>query len=262
LLRARPGRLPHRVDREELTNTEEDIFFEFEDAGEPRVSYLVCSIPRSGSTLLCDLLAATGVAGAPIEVFHPDFMRVLARRWGTETTEAYVGQLLARKTGPNGVFGAKAHWAQYHPLFGEADPRTVLPNLRVILMSRRDRLRQAVSWVRALQTLRWHSGGRERSEREASYDPAHISRKVDRIGREEDAWRGLFERHGIESHLVVYEELVADQSGTVSDALEFIGVEPRSDLRALPPPLERQADALSEQWVERYRAETDVTQRP
>jgi LPS sulfotransferase NodH len=260
VLRARPGRLPRRVDREELTNTEADIFFEFGDAGEPRTSYLVCSIPRSGSTLLCDLLKGTGVAGAPIEVFHPDYMRVLKRRWGVTTTEEYVAALLARKTGPNGVFGGKAHWAQYHPLFGETDPRTVLPSLRLILMSRRDRLRQAVSWVRALQTLRWQSSGRERSEREPSFDPEHISRKVDRIGREEDAWRALFDACGIEPHLVVYEELVSDQGAVLRDALEFIGVEPPADLEAGAPTLERQSDSLSEQWVERYLAQADVKQ--
>ena len=39
------------------------------------MSYLVCSIPRSGSSLLCELLGGTGLAGAPAEFFHPDKMR-------------------------------------------------------------------------------------------------------------------------------------------------------------------------------------------
>ena len=243
-------------------DTSDPVFFEFDDAGAPRISYLVCSIPRSGSTLLCDLLTGTGVAGAPAEVFHPDYMRILGRRWGVETTEEYVGQVLARKTGPNGVFGAKAHWGQYHPLFDDTDPRRVLPNLRLILMSRRDRLRQAVSWVRALQTLRWQSSERGRSERQPAFEPEHIARKVERIGREEDAWKALFDRHGIEAQCVVYEDLVSDQGRIVRDALEFIGIEPPADLQARPPTLARQSDALSEQWVERYLAQADLTQSP
>src|SRR3954467_13591327 len=36
----------------------------------PDHSYLVCATPRSGSTLLCELLAATGVAGRPAEHFE------------------------------------------------------------------------------------------------------------------------------------------------------------------------------------------------
>ena len=33
-------------------------------------SYVLCTSPRSGSTLLCKLLAATGVAGNPDSYFH------------------------------------------------------------------------------------------------------------------------------------------------------------------------------------------------
>jgi trehalose 2-sulfotransferase len=33
-------------------------------------AYLVCATERSGSTLLCELLAATGVAGRPEEYFE------------------------------------------------------------------------------------------------------------------------------------------------------------------------------------------------
>ena len=33
-------------------------------------SYMICTTPRSGSTLLCRMLAATGIAGAPDSYFH------------------------------------------------------------------------------------------------------------------------------------------------------------------------------------------------
>ena len=240
-------------------NTADAIDFEFDDPGEPRVSYLICSIPRSGSNLLCELLSATGVAGVPSELFHPDFRRILSERWEVETTEDYIEQLLARKTGPNGVFGVKAHWGQYHPVFGDTDPRRLLPNLKLIFMSRRDHLRQAVSWVRALQTLRWQSQHPERPQRAAEFDPEHIARKLARIDREEDAWRTLFARCGIEAHGILYEDLASDRSETLCEALAFIGVEPPATLQVAQPTLERQADALSEQWVERYLAETPHT---
>ena len=239
-------------------NIEDAIHFEFDDPGEPRVSYLICSVPRSGSSLLCDLLSVTGVAGAPTELFHPDFMRILKQRWNVETTEDYVAQLLARKTGPNGVFGVKAHWDQYNTVFEATDPRRALPNLQVIFITRRDRLRQAVSLVRALQTLRWQSTHRERPDRPAEYDPEDIARKLGRIKRVEAAWTDLFDRHGIEPHRVVYEDFVADQSRTMRDVLDFIGVAAPAKLE-VEPTIERQADALSEQWVERYIAETAHT---
>lgn len=33
-------------------------------------SYVICTSPRSGSTLLCKLLAATGISGNPGSYFH------------------------------------------------------------------------------------------------------------------------------------------------------------------------------------------------
>jgi LPS sulfotransferase NodH len=237
-------------------DTHDRLFFEFEREIEPRLSYLICSIPRSGSSFLCELLASTGIAGAPTEFFHPDKMARLKRRWGIDTMEEYLRALLARKTSPNGVFGAKAHWGQYEPAFGEADPRRLFPNVRVIFITRRDHLRQAVSWVRALQTLHWAATDRPRVERAAEFDPDHITRKLGRITREEGFWADLFERYGIAPHNVVYEDLIADRRRTLREVLEFIGVEPPVDLPVDPVRLERQADQLSEQWVERYLAET------
>src|SRR3954468_249168 len=37
---------------------------------QPQASYLVCATPRSGSTLLCEALCNTGVAGRPAEYFE------------------------------------------------------------------------------------------------------------------------------------------------------------------------------------------------
>jgi LPS sulfotransferase NodH len=235
-------------------NIDELVNFEFDEPGEPRVSYLICSMPRSGSNLLCDLLSETGIAGAPTELFHPDMMRRLQRRWGTHTIEEYVAQLLARKTGPNGVFGAKAHWGQYQPYFGDMDPRQLFPDLRFVFMHRRDHLRQAVSWVRSLQTLHWEST-QPKQDRSAVFDPEHITRKLGRIAREEEFWRDFFDRLGCEAHDVVYEDLTSSKHDTLHSLLEFVGASPPADFELPVPVLERQADALSEEWVERYRAE-------
>jgi LPS sulfotransferase NodH len=228
----------------------------FDDGGDPRRSYLICSIPRSGSTLLCGLLTGTGVAGAPDEFFNPAYMRVRMQRWGVETTDEFVTQLLARKTGPNGVFGVKAHWSQYKRAFGGADPRQIFPGLRLIYIYRRDRLRQAVSWARAKQTSRFRSDQRVPTERQATFNAEDITHVLNRIERLDELWAGLFDRLGVAPHAVVYEDLVADRDGALRKVLGHIGIEPPVGLRVRTPVLERQADALTEEWVERYVAET------
>ena len=69
---------------------------------------------------------------------------------------------------PNGVFGAKIHWnclrwalAKFSemPCFAGLDRaailRTAFPGLRVVDVTRRDRIRQAVSWARMAQDGMW-----------------------------------------------------------------------------------------------------------
>src|SRR5919206_408785 len=106
-----------------------------------RSAYLVCATPRSGSTLLCEGLKATGVAGRPEEYFEAvaatgrprrpeDYLRglhdpevhALVAAAGEPEPPAYsslaglhgYAEHLERVrrwgTTPNGVFGAKLMW--------------------------------------------------------------------------------------------------------------------------------------------------------
>src|SRR4051812_18501606 len=161
----------------------------------PWRSYLICATPRSGSTLLAHLLASTGLAGTPIEYFHEDRMATLADQWGTGSLDEYLGALVERRTGPNGVFGAKLHWGQYEREIAPRDPRSLAPDLLPIRIGREDRLRQAASWVRALQTLRWSSRSKHVRDVQEVYDRDAIEQKLARLAREEAGWDALFERH-------------------------------------------------------------------
>ena len=137
--------------------THHKVDHEYPDGAPTRVSYMVCSVPRSGSSLLCELLCNTEVAGAPTEFFDPELMRRFRERWGATSFDDYIAKLLSKKTSPNGVFGIKVHWRQLHDLLGSSDPAQLFPGLRYVHIRREDVLRQAVSWVRALQTNQWAS---------------------------------------------------------------------------------------------------------
>ena len=112
-----------------------------------RRSYLVCATQRSGSTLLCELLKDTGVAGSPHEFFeamrdtgvppHPrDFLHGLERPEargiredprppvapayssleGLTNYREHLGRTFALGATPNGVFGAKLMFNQLDEL--------------------------------------------------------------------------------------------------------------------------------------------------
>ena len=79
-------------------------------------SYVICTSPRSGSTLLCKLLAATGVAGNPDSYFHrPSISDWLADLGLTrkpsaperELLEAVFRAAIAKGTLGAGIFGLR-----------------------------------------------------------------------------------------------------------------------------------------------------------
>lgn len=112
----------------------------------PTRSYLICSTPRSGSTLLCEALTATGVAGRPEEYYQHRRKTGLPRRpleyfEDVESPEiaailgdytrvddepslydprrfpdyrAYIDWTMEQATTPNGVFGAKVMWGYFN----------------------------------------------------------------------------------------------------------------------------------------------------
>ena len=219
----------------------------------PHVSYLVCALPRSGSSLLCDVLAGTELAGAPTEYFDRNQMEAFAREWEVSGTDRYLEELFARKTSPNGVFGLKAFIHQIEDVLGDRDLDAVFPDLRLVYVRRRDHVRQAVSWARASQTGQWASDLPVLRDGPASYDAQEIGELVARIESEEDRWEDLFARRGREPLRIDYEQLAPDPASAVRRVFDLVGIEAPPGFEPPAPTLRRQADELSEAWVRRYR---------
>ncbi len=258
----------------------------------PAHAYLVCATPRSGSTLLSELLRATGVAGRPLEHFEVlrasgaprqpreyfdgvhDF-RVLDRlaslrppapgRDG-ETPETWWRRILADGTTPNGVWGGKLMWghvddlvarARELPGLGGADLGSVVdtllgPDVALVYVTRPDKVEQAVSLWRAVQTESWRSGAAASTE-----CIAYVFEGVDHLRRQieehDAAWRRWFAERGRPVYEVSYDDLGEDPCGTTAAVLEALGLP--SD--GVPEPdMHRQRDERSAAWAERYRAES------
>src|SRR5438270_3529957 len=80
---------------------------------QPRILYLICTLPRSGSWLLAEALHSTGIAGRPREYFAPEAKDSFTQQWRLPATSSYIDFIeAAMRTGTtsNGVFGAKTHW--------------------------------------------------------------------------------------------------------------------------------------------------------
>lgn len=97
-------------------------------------SYLVCVTPRTGSSLLCGLLASTGVAGRPESYFRRPDERSWAARWriirspdGAFSYADYVKAALAAGRTDNGVFAARLMWGTLDEVTGKL--RAIYPDV-------------------------------------------------------------------------------------------------------------------------------------
>jgi trehalose 2-sulfotransferase len=269
--------------------------------GPPRLSYLICTTPRSGSTLLCELLAATGIAGRPDEYFQQlrstgqpmsprDYLdgagadllpaRPVAaapleehslydpRRFAS--FEHYLSWVKERATTDNGVLGFKIMWPYVGGLVaglsgdGRADPHSVLsasfPQLRYVWLRRSDKVRQAVSLWRAVQTWHWRQdagtqagGARPAATLRYSYEAIDHLRRL--LVSSDRAWEIYFEATGAAPLTLTYEKFVDEMDETVIALLRRVGVKHPRDARYLRPRTARQADATSEEWVTEFKRE-------
>jgi trehalose 2-sulfotransferase len=228
-------------------------------------SYIICATQRSGSTLLCDALQATAVAGYPDEYLDPDNVRALSERWSAADPIAYLHALSRRRASANGVFGLKVMYPDMEdfvtkisgPLTSQgalaARVAELFSNPRYMLISRRDKVRQAVSYWRALQTEEWNSLEARPGAFQGDYSFERIASLRRYIEQCERAWRDFFTLSGIRPYRVVYEDFVVSYREATARVLAYLGLP--SPVPPLRPRIKKQADSLSDAWVERFRRE-------
>jgi trehalose 2-sulfotransferase len=242
-------------------------------------SYLICATPRSGSTLLCDLLTATGAAGRPQSYFRKQDLADWSRRFGVAPEPdpgdfgiAYLDAVLEQGTAGVGVFGCRLMWETLEEIqvrFGVLFPglagdaarieRAFGPTLYVRL-SRADKVAQAVSLVKAEQSGLWHRNSdgtpREGPDRPQPtfYDAASIAELVDALQRQDAAWDAWFADNGIAAVRIGYDALVADPREAAAAVLSALGLE-RALAAKVRPRTAKLADDESLTWARRFRAE-------
>ncbi len=263
----------------------------------PSLSYFICATPRTGSNLLCEALRNTGVAGNPEEYLWDDMLPSWYQHWGISTFDAFLDKTFEAGTTPNGAFGVKVFAGDYFedfvknlrqlPQYGDtrlsvpALMAKVFPNLHYVWISRRDKIKQAISWWIAFQTKVWAvrdnykpreavqmmQAVRNLSEpqipkRAPVYDFEKIDSLVQEIVRREAEWQTYFTESGVQPYSVIYEDFVQDYEVTTRSILDHLGLDapPEADLSRRG--LKKQAGPLSDEWHRRYLAEKQTGWHP
>lgn len=228
---------------------------------------VICTLPRTGSSLLAAEMRSTGFLGDPGEYFNPNRYDQFASDWGAPVDDlgAFISNLRIKTASPNGVFGIKLMMRHLDVLtrkgllppspfrlqtLGEYFGDALLIQLR-----RRDKLRQAISLTKATQTGAW--GVLREPTGEPRYDRQALLMSLERIIKEEAMWERELEVSGMSPDVTVdYEDIAHSRDDVLLQIAHRLGLPEADDIVAnrdrARVRLQRQSDAVTEDWYDRF----------
>ncbi len=239
---------------------------------QPTLSYMICATPRSGSTLLCEALQNTGLAGKPDEYFGPMHVPRWSKQWDTSNSSEYLHKVIESGSTKNGVFGVKImklYWRHFLNTLKQSDRwkdveeshlvSSTFPNLHYIWITRRNKIRQAVSWSKAVQGVPWfwHEPEPYVAKRRLEFQFDVIDQFIAETIIHEAAWQEYFTKNDIEPYVVVYEDFVRSYQETTHSILNFLKIQTFPDMQFDGPRLKQQADTLSDDWIHLYQTQKE-----
>jgi LPS sulfotransferase NodH len=254
----------------------------------PRLSYCIWFAQRVGSTLLTQALLDTNIAGRPREWLNVAAPADLFASFGVSDAVALRDELWRRAATDNGVIGVKygmtqrlheeltSIFAAVVPGIHDPDGRRAwdafFPDGKHVFMTRRNKIRLAVSWWRAIKSAEWHRPNRSNpptvvGERSTTPAPADLLEQysydaikhllVEANLREADI-QDRFDRWSIVPHTVIYEDFIANYEVTVRGVLDYLQIPDRRGIPIPAPAYDALADEVSEAWTVRFRHECEA----
>jgi LPS sulfotransferase NodH len=219
---------------------------------------------RTGSTLLQWVLRDAGFGNAH-EYLHGN----------NPTADSYAGYAWHIRNGNENdhFLGWRVMWGQLwgqqkrESTWDDVQPETMLDGIvealnvdsvRYIHLTRRDRLRQAVSFLRAESGRRWYCPADDAPH---DIDIPFTSETIERVEfflkhfpKYDERWRAYFAANGVKPLQLVYEDMTANERALRRDLARVaahIGGNVE-DVYNVPIPLRKQAGDDVERWIARY----------
>ena len=146
----------------------------------------------------------------------------------------------------------------------------MFPDLTFVRVIRANKLRQAVSLWKAVQTATWREDQASAKAASVEDDDAPpyrtfieehrpqlrfhyraIAHLLEQLLVEEASWDAFFEHCGIKPVLVLYENFAADYETSTLNLLDRLSLSPLEGFE-FEPRMKRQSDKINDDWVRRY----------
>jgi LPS sulfotransferase NodH len=212
--------------------------------------YAICTSGRSGSNLLCQYLSSTGMLGNPLEYFNGGGRRLLGYPEYPDDPSKQIDWIVTEGATSNGIYGLKIFPAQVEQIEKSIRWTELLPDLKFVLLKRRDILGQALSAVRALQTEQWRASMPARGP--ALYDGAQIYERLQIAARDYARWDIFFARRAVAAAVIIYEVFLVDPQSAVDQVADLFGLRGQARAAGERIDLKSQRDAITEEWRARF----------
>jgi len=211
---------------------------------------LMLSMPRSGTNWLKSIGDATGRMGATDEWLGFETLDKPPRAY---TAQSYYDRIVQQASTANGRFAVKIfphHVRQARQTYNfDFIQKCVQENdVKLYLITREDRLGQAISRLKATQTQTW-TEGTGRSNAVIRYNFRKLCSFYFEAGRGYDFWRSYLAINGYQYEAFTYEELLPNPAPFFESAAAHLGVAPPESYESS---LKIQRDSVTEVWRQRF----------
>ena len=196
--------------------------------------------------------------------------------WSRTAYDRYLDWTKEAGTTDNGVFGAKLMWQHLGdfagllrgiPAYRELPLPDLLPaafpNLTFVRVVRANKVRQAVSLWKAVQSASWSDAGAateddppywaflEEHKPQLRFHYRAIGHLLEQILAAEASWDAFFEHTRVRPILVLYENFAADYTTSTLNILERLQLEIPDDVH-IEPQMKSQSDGVNDDWARRF----------
>lgn len=215
------------------------------------IGCLILSTRRSGSGWLSEMVSTSGQMGNCGELLHAKW---LGSRLKNKSIEQLTNEIIAHSATENGRFSLNLFPRQFYKVYQALDIDLIRylqvnHSVSLVVLRRRDRIRQAISLAKSQMTGAWST--RSKATGKARYDFDRICQCYFILERNNHFWPSYLGLHGLEHETIFYEDMMESPRACIDWIAGQLGVEPPK----IPDQTEYkvQRDDVTEEWVERFR---------
>lgn len=208
----------------------------------PRFKYAIFSQPRTGSTALAKFLAAREF-GDPAEFINMHYIQAYCRIRGITKVgiNDYLDHLFRRRSSPNGIFGIKIHVNQFTAIArqGKRDTGVVARDImgrfdKIVVMKRRNKLRQTSSYYWAIETDTWNPAQDRGGGEDVAFDVSKFAALLATVIAWDFQMDELVEDLGASAMTLDYEDLADDTAASLRRVVDFLDMDAGEGALDLP----------------------------